>query len=51
MILFCHLYYIGILYATTAMETAIVFVFWGLNQGTFWDNRKKLEHLDLACSM
>lgn len=33
------------------MNTAIVFVFWGLNQGTFWDNRKKLEHLDLACSV
>lgn len=33
------------------MEAAIVFVFWGLNQGTFWDNRKKLERLDLPCSM
>lgn len=51
MIWFCSLYYIGVLYAKTAVETAIVFVFWGLNQGTFWDNGKKLEHLDLACSM
>lgn len=51
MIWFCCLYYIDFSYAKTTMEKAIAFVFWGLNQGTFWDNRKELEHLDLACSM
>lgn len=51
MIWFCCLYYIGILYANTALERTNVFEFRGLNQGIFWDIRKKLEHLDLACSM
>lgn len=33
------------------METTSIFEFWGLNQGTFWDDRKETEHLGLACSM
>lgn len=35
---------------TQPWKQPFAFVFWGLNQGTFWDNRKKLEHLDLTCS-